>query len=101
MTIKIASWIMVGSCSDNYIPAFLFEPTLDFLSTLVNKGNSFTIKIKNTNTSYDGLAYCTFDQATSFGECQSNLTTQNQYHVGFLKQKKMKPFPTNNGNFEF
>ncbi len=85
MEIPIISWITVGSCSKENIPAFLFHPTLAFDSTLTNRGNPTMIEME------DQKFLCTFDETTSFGPCPSNLTFRQQFRVGFLKNAQHTP----------
>lgn len=99
--IEIDSWIATDSAVISSIPAFLFRPNLTFLTSLANKGNTFMIHIKDTKSNVDKKVLCTFDQATNFGPCPSNLTFRKQYYVGFLKEEKFKNYPLKNGSFEF
>lgn len=100
LKIKISSWIQTTSSNDNTIPAFLFEPTLDFLQMLENYGNKIMIQIKDTNSVYDKKVLCTFDMTTNFGTCPSNFTNRTQHYVGFLKEDTFQEYPINEGYFE-
>ena len=99
--IQIDSWIAANSAVISTIPGFLFQPNLEFLTTLANKGNTFIIRIHDTKSNLDKKVLCTFDQATNFGQCPSNLTFRKQYYVGFLKEEKFKEYPKHEGFFEF
>lgn len=99
--IPIDSWISIDSAVISNIPAFFFKPTLSFLTVLANKGNTFVIRVKDTNSKLDKKVLCTFDQAINFGPCPSNLTFRKQYYVGMLKEEKFQSYPMKKGYFQF